>query len=307
MNSKAIRKQLFAAVAMVLVAAVALGSSTYAWFANNNKVTATGLKATAQTGSSALLIAVNESGISDKNFQTAVKLSTTAQKLAPVSTIDGKNFYYTLGTNVNGAGDAINETYIKYDEGADATNDSFPSGAVPYVQYDLLLKATLDQTATIDLTKLALDYTKSDKETDNENAFRVAFFASTEQTSVTAAKEATVSLVSIMNSQNTTTNFTPGQAVNSETTTGTVTKPGANAQVTATVTPSKDVYYRVIVKLWIEGEDITCTNTIFNPLAGEWNLGLEFMTNGTAVKNYTAGGAQPSGNQSTGGTQTQGG
>ena len=40
MNSKAIRKQLLAAVAMVLVAAVALGSSTYAWFASNNKVSA---------------------------------------------------------------------------------------------------------------------------------------------------------------------------------------------------------------------------------------------------------------------------
>ena len=41
MNSKAIRKQLLAAVAMVLVAAVALGSSTYAWFVSNNSVTAT--------------------------------------------------------------------------------------------------------------------------------------------------------------------------------------------------------------------------------------------------------------------------
>lgn len=40
MNSKAIRKQLLAAVAMVLVAAVALGSSTYAWFAANNQVKA---------------------------------------------------------------------------------------------------------------------------------------------------------------------------------------------------------------------------------------------------------------------------
>ncbi|MDY3224499.1 MAG: hypothetical protein SOW84_01315 [Candidatus Faecousia sp.] len=39
-NSKAIRRQLLAAIAMVLVAAVALGSSTYAWFASNNTVSA---------------------------------------------------------------------------------------------------------------------------------------------------------------------------------------------------------------------------------------------------------------------------
>ncbi|RHT33254.1 hypothetical protein DW790_13965 [Firmicutes bacterium AM31-12AC] len=39
-NVKALKKQLAAAIAMVCVAAVALGSSTYAWFAVNNKVTA---------------------------------------------------------------------------------------------------------------------------------------------------------------------------------------------------------------------------------------------------------------------------
>ncbi|MFQ9547238.1 MAG: hypothetical protein ACLRZ6_04790, partial [Lachnospiraceae bacterium] len=38
---KALKKQLGAAVAMVCVAAVALGSSTYAWFVSNNNVDAT--------------------------------------------------------------------------------------------------------------------------------------------------------------------------------------------------------------------------------------------------------------------------
>ena len=37
---KALKKQLGAAVAMVCVAAVALGSSTYAWFVTNNNVKA---------------------------------------------------------------------------------------------------------------------------------------------------------------------------------------------------------------------------------------------------------------------------
>lgn len=37
---KALKKQLAAAIAMVLVAAIALGSSTYAWFASNNSVKA---------------------------------------------------------------------------------------------------------------------------------------------------------------------------------------------------------------------------------------------------------------------------
>ena len=37
---KALKKQLAAAIAMGCVAAVALGSSTYAWFVSNNQVTA---------------------------------------------------------------------------------------------------------------------------------------------------------------------------------------------------------------------------------------------------------------------------
>ena len=45
---KTLKKQLGAAIAMVCVAAVALGSSTYAWFVSNNQVTATTTQIAAQ-------------------------------------------------------------------------------------------------------------------------------------------------------------------------------------------------------------------------------------------------------------------
>lgn len=48
MNSKAIKRQLLAAIAMVLVAAIALGSSTYAWFVASGTVKAEGMKVQAQ-------------------------------------------------------------------------------------------------------------------------------------------------------------------------------------------------------------------------------------------------------------------
>ena len=57
---KALKKQLGAAVAMVCVAAVALGSSTYAWFVSNNNVTATTTSIYAQSNSAYLLIASAE-------------------------------------------------------------------------------------------------------------------------------------------------------------------------------------------------------------------------------------------------------
>lgn len=54
---KALKKQLIAAIARVLVAAVALGSSTYAWFVSNNKVTATTASISAQSNAPFLKIA----------------------------------------------------------------------------------------------------------------------------------------------------------------------------------------------------------------------------------------------------------
>lgn len=89
MNSKAIRKQLLAAVAMVLVAAVALGSSTYAWFVASGTVKAEGMKVQAQS----------EGGLAISFGGTAWGTSATAgmdpsQKLYPASTKDLVDWYH---------------------------------------------------------------------------------------------------------------------------------------------------------------------------------------------------------------------
>ena len=61
---KSLQKQLIAAVAMVLVAMIALGSSTYAWFASNTKVEATGANVTATTVKALLIDTTNFGGLS---------------------------------------------------------------------------------------------------------------------------------------------------------------------------------------------------------------------------------------------------
>ena len=66
---KALKKQLVAAIAMVCVAAIALGSSTYAWFVSNNKVDATTTNISAQSNSAYLVIEP------DKATTTASKTS----------------------------------------------------------------------------------------------------------------------------------------------------------------------------------------------------------------------------------------
>ena len=56
MDTKALKKQMVAAIAMVLVAAVALGSATFAWFVSNNKVEATTASVSAQSNAPFLKI-----------------------------------------------------------------------------------------------------------------------------------------------------------------------------------------------------------------------------------------------------------
>ena len=83
MNSKAIRRQLLAAVAMVLVAAVALGSSTYAWFVASGTVTATGMSVKAQSEGN---LVISYGG--EKWGTSATAGMEAAKPLAPTSTID---------------------------------------------------------------------------------------------------------------------------------------------------------------------------------------------------------------------------
>ena len=60
-----------AAIAMVLVAAVALGSATFAWFVSNNKVDATTSKISAQSNSAFMYIYDENSTSATKKDQRA--------------------------------------------------------------------------------------------------------------------------------------------------------------------------------------------------------------------------------------------
>ena len=79
MDTKSLKKQLGAAIAMVLVAAVALGSSTYAWFVSNNSVKATSNNVHAMSNSAYLVIANSSAtGTTADSTSSATAYETTA-------------------------------------------------------------------------------------------------------------------------------------------------------------------------------------------------------------------------------------
>lgn len=172
MNSKAIRKQLLAAVAMVLVAAVALGSSTYAWFVNNATVTATGAQVTSSTAYSLLITKELKGDTTD--WQTTKVLNSNSG-LTPVSTIGTTAATALAGKTANGSaaatiGDirfvASNEwkdnKVINYDEVNKASYASYDTnsstGALYYYTDTVYLKAGQASSIYLDSSTTGLKW-----------------------------------------------------------------------------------------------------------------------------------------------------
>lgn len=111
METKALKKQLGAAIAMVLVAAIALGAATFAWFVNNNAVTAGTVDIS--TSSSVPNLYITSTGQTTGTMTPAEKNPT---KLFPVSTNNANVFYETLhwttGTGDHAVADQYQEALV---------------------------------------------------------------------------------------------------------------------------------------------------------------------------------------------------
>lgn len=124
MDTKALKKQMGAAIAMVLVAAVALGSATFAWFVSNNKVDATTSKISAQSNSAFMYIRDEKELSKDLRTDDSSVLDTelfpahwvTADESAAAGNYNGKdaaNFYTAFGQSADANGYAMDAKSLK--------------------------------------------------------------------------------------------------------------------------------------------------------------------------------------------------
>lgn len=105
MDTKALKKQMGAAIAMVLVAAVALGSATFAWFVTNNKVDATTTNIAAQSNAAYMTIKQGPTGASAVDDTSAVTSITGPIKLYPATF--GEQANSTKGAFMTGYGKGL--------------------------------------------------------------------------------------------------------------------------------------------------------------------------------------------------------
>jgi hypothetical protein len=153
MSVKSLQKQLLAAIAMVVVAAIAMSSATFAWFVNNSQVTATGATATATT-SKLLLISTDST-----NYGTSTDLGISLKALTPVSasaSLIQNDKFYKVKSWANGDAGANNpygvlaDTYVKASGGVDDSDGD--------VSYDYAVQ-TIYLKSDVAKSNIALDST----------------------------------------------------------------------------------------------------------------------------------------------------
>lgn len=321
-------KKLIPAVGSLMVSACMLATSTYAWFTMNKTVTVTGMEVKT-TVSSNLLISHDTLSNTAKNAEdTFVTADSTTVKawLQPVSsnTAASTNFWYTLSAKADGS--KLSGDYVDYDSttvgglsaAADSTNygnkfsqdygvlkttvngfvtdegSAYRDKAVGYVDYVFQLKATNTSGASesIYLTQLDLTY---DGTTDGNKAFRAAVFANELSSTFAADITETAANFKGIYAPASADNHTSGAGVSGANATTAITnfKNGGTSTATelATITAGATKYYKVVVRLWIEGEDTTCTSETFANLSEKWALALKLdlgsLGSGTTVNGNT--------------------
>jgi hypothetical protein len=278
MDTKALKKQFVAAVAMVLVAAVAVSSATYAWFINNTKVTATGGDYTATT-SQYLLISAD-----GKNYGTSMTLDAAAGKLVPVSTTDKTiGTFYKVKESESDAwvGDNGTSKAQKFEQAAVAT-----STTAGYYTDTIYIKSSV---AANDLY-LNIQVT-GDTEKHTEQAMYIGLYNVT-----------TSSLVGIYQLSNTTSVTGGNNTLNADSVTGSYSTKGINGiQTDGTLTDANrgtltvtngssfslanlkidktnataNTANQYTVYVWIEGTDPQAINDVAN---GKVKVNLAFST-----------------------------
>lgn len=307
MSIKKLRNQLFAAIAMVLVASIALGSSTYAWFISNTKVTAESVTLTAKA-SYALLISKDATGTAtaaDNWVTVHTNASQTNATMVPVSTT-GKDSLSTDGALLFAASNEWNNgqlvTSYKEPAATDYWTESFEiKASQPCKLYlDTDTKFNVDNNNTSNLGKVlrlalvvnkkgasgnenkqvfiyevdnattgdkAANTTTGDDANGIKNAIKCTYTASVPGTAIDA-DDATVAAI---NAKNYASNAIPTIANSSVTVT--------DQTALATVTGIEPIYEfkaaeeicTVTAYVWMEGCDFDCNAQNIETLVGDSN------------------------------------
>ena len=291
-NFKKSKFVILPALATLVLTGVASVTGTVAWFTANRAVTVNGMKLKAKAGSNLLIAGDtldNSVKKADSDFSSSLTQTVNVEELAPASTVDGKNFFYTENAKADGS----IETGGKY---LKAENSSETNGKKYYVDYVFQLKAINTETGAQELyiDKIEISYANAADETDKKNlesaakAFRCAFFIESARTTTGSEFTADTTTVSKENgglkfiyTPNGALNQSSGKAVSKATSDAEADSVLAEVQYLSSKSAYASVatgthYYKGVARLWLEVEDKSCTNDLFKTASNEWSFDLGF-------------------------------
>lgn len=353
MKKKKTNKKIASALAMLMLSAAMLGTSTYAWFTMNREVEVTGMELKTKVSGNLLICSDNV----DDHYSSLDLSQGRKGLLEPVSSIDGTtgSFWYTVNATARGTKQASNVTVEKYNENSTLANttagknaydgkfnktynlgtagasantftdqtvamtDSQLGAGYGYIDYVFYLKATTDQAnQAINMTECNLIYNNGTADSavtsgttegeDIDRAWRIGVFAtnitdnggkgyaavkSIDPASAASTQKAILGLQdAIYFSGDTTVGGTAGtqkaQSAADQTAAVVNYMNGTGSGVVLDTITDANVtkYYKVLVRVWLEGEDNTCNTRTYAALqTGKWALNCKFeLGQGTAVK-----------------------
>ena len=289
-NFKKSKFVILPALATLVLTGVASVTGTVAWFTANRAVTVSGMSITAKAGSNLLIANDNLTNVkqqADSTFASSLTQTINVNELAPASTVNATSFFYTDSAKADGSIDTG-----KYESATNATEDN---GKKYYVDYVFQLKAINTETSdqSLYINSIGISYDQAADDTDKTNlekaakAFRCAFFIETAKT--TAGSEFTANTTNVdkgmkfIYTPSGATNQTPNKAVKSASTGGKADSAQDLGDVTylSAKTAYETVktgthYYKGVARLWLEGEDTSCTNDLFKTATNQWKFDLGF-------------------------------
>lgn len=260
-NTKFRKRALLSSVAMLLVAILALGSATFAWFTQNTEATADGIYVKT-TKASTLLISDDQHG-----WGTSVTYNqgtnSSSKVMFPASSGDGATWYQAISESETTG--AAKTSSIKAITGASGVANA----NAKYVFANELNVKNGGETGSPAINGITISWSWTGATADYA---RIALVECTESGTITGAFSSSV------------------YAQNNRTYTGLTATDGTGTSITPSTQTSMTVgtgtlaageakYYKLFV--WFEGQDTAC----IDGNAGQVLNDLEFTVNGTPADN----------------------
>ena len=124
-------RKLLPALSMLLISALLMGSSTFAWFSMNTSVSATGMKVQATAPRTLSISTTSGSG-----FANSVTVNDATAVLTPVSTADLSNWFYVKNAGSIGFDNGALKNDTTFEKYSDTATNSY------YKKFTFYLKVT---------------------------------------------------------------------------------------------------------------------------------------------------------------------